>query len=544
MLDYAKDYVFNKGYSVIPLIPKDKRPMVKWDIFQKRRPNEDELRKWFSGTNNNIGIVAGEISNLSVIDLDGKEAVDFFKNGHKMPPTPVVKTGKDHGYHIYCRYNPGLRNFQTRTDLPHIDLRSEGGYVVAPPSIHPNGKTYRWIGDPKSGDTCEEVPAWFLDLVSPPLKGAYNTSIYNNNNLSVHVVGNDRTTSTTSDHIDHKLFSDGRRDEDLFHVANAMVKGGLETEYARNVLNILINSWGEHDPKWAESKIISALKRSEVKHSNVAADVRDWVLTTSGHFSTTDCQHSTTLTTKQEKKAANMALLRMLEEGLIERCGKRNGCFKRIEKVEETNWCDVEVETIPIFYPFGIDRLVYTLPKSIIVLAGTSDAGKTAFLLNMVEKNCEKFTIRYFSSEMGPMEIKDRLNKFGYPAYFWRGKFHFYEKAADFASAIHPNDINIIDYLEIEDFTQVAIQIREIFDKLNQGICIIAIQKKFGSDLARGGELSMEKARLYINLDPGELRIRKAKNWKSEVNPCGLIKNFKLVQGHKIMEDPRGWYRK
>ena len=95
--------------------------------------------------------------------------------------------------------------------------------------------------------------------------------------------------------------------------------------------------------------------------------------------------------------------------------------------------------------------------------------------------------IRYFTSEMGPAELKSRL------AYFddtstaeWKG-VHFYERTHDFAAVIDPDGLNIIDFLEVtEDFFLVGRFIRDIFDKLNKGVAIIAIQKDYGRELGRG----------------------------------------------------------
>lgn len=144
-LDYAKMYL-NKGFSIIPLKPKDKRPAIpSWKEYQHRRPTDEELVKWFGNeSQNNIGIVTGAISRLAVVDLDSKEAVEFAKE-NDFPLTPLVKTGKDYGYHAYYKYREGVRNFQKRDDLPGIDLRGDGGYVVAPPSIHPSGHQYQWV---------------------------------------------------------------------------------------------------------------------------------------------------------------------------------------------------------------------------------------------------------------------------------------------------------------------------------------------------------------------------------------------------------------
>ena len=142
-LEWAKWYVA-KGFSIIPIRPEDKKPAIEtWKIYQKHKPTEDNLKIWFgNGSQNNIGIVTGKASGIAVVDLDSNRAVEYAKT-QNFPPTPLVKTGK--GYHLYYSYKEGVRNFQKRDDLPDIDLRGDGGCVVAPPSIHSSGKQYQWV---------------------------------------------------------------------------------------------------------------------------------------------------------------------------------------------------------------------------------------------------------------------------------------------------------------------------------------------------------------------------------------------------------------
>jgi archaellum biogenesis ATPase FlaH len=150
-IEYAKAYV-SRGFSVIPLKPADKKPAIEWLQYQHRRATEEELEQWFgNGSQNNIGIVTGKISGIAVVDLDGEEAIQL-ANENDFPLTPSVKTGK--GYHFYYRYKDGVRNFQKRDDLPGIDLRGDGGYVVAPPSIHPSGQKYQWV----EGEGLDDIP--------------------------------------------------------------------------------------------------------------------------------------------------------------------------------------------------------------------------------------------------------------------------------------------------------------------------------------------------------------------------------------------------
>lgn len=138
------NYYLDRGFSVIPLLAKDKKPAISWAEYQKRRPTRDELRTWFSEGDYNIGIVTGKISGIVVVDLDSEEALKYVED-HNFPPAPMVKTGK--GYHLYYKHpkDREVRNFQKRDDLPGIDIRGDGGYVMAPSSIHPNGEVYEWV---------------------------------------------------------------------------------------------------------------------------------------------------------------------------------------------------------------------------------------------------------------------------------------------------------------------------------------------------------------------------------------------------------------
>ncbi|MBT9165309.1 MAG: Regulatory protein RepA [candidate division WS2 bacterium] len=142
-LEYAQ-YYLSKGLSIIPLKERDKTPAIQsWKEYQTKKPTTDKLGEWFADNlANNVGVITGRISGIAVVDLDSPEAVRFARD-NKLPPTPLVKTAK--GYHCFYRYRDGIKNFQKRDDLPGIDLRGDGGYVVAPPSIHPTGKRYEWV---------------------------------------------------------------------------------------------------------------------------------------------------------------------------------------------------------------------------------------------------------------------------------------------------------------------------------------------------------------------------------------------------------------
>ena len=152
---------YRKGLSIIPLNKGEKKPSIKWEEFQKHRATEEELRSWFK-QDRNFGIICGEVSqNLVVFDFDEAESVNFvFSDFEKIKnKTMVVRTGK--GYHIYFRTKKPVPSSK-RTHL-HLDIQSEGKYVVGPGSLHPSGAIYNSIGSEAISEMDDYTG--FLDLI-------------------------------------------------------------------------------------------------------------------------------------------------------------------------------------------------------------------------------------------------------------------------------------------------------------------------------------------------------------------------------------------
>lgn len=143
------------GFSVIPLRRGDasKKPAVEWKKYQDEYPSDLELIRWDAGSYN-IGIVTGRLSNVVVVDIDGEAGIETLKRFGGFPSNiPRVKTAK--GWHFYFAYPEGLdfelRGFAGKTIsgevLEGIDLRAEGNYITAPPSVHASGHKYYWDRD-------------------------------------------------------------------------------------------------------------------------------------------------------------------------------------------------------------------------------------------------------------------------------------------------------------------------------------------------------------------------------------------------------------
>lgn len=123
------------GFNLMPLQKESKTPIqgVSWDHLKTNKYTGD-----FPSTCN-IAVICGSISdNLFVVDCDHGSLYDDFKEYHDK--TRIVKSGK--GYHFYFKaqgFLPPSKKFDDKR-LRHIDIKSEGGYVVSEGSIHPDTK--------------------------------------------------------------------------------------------------------------------------------------------------------------------------------------------------------------------------------------------------------------------------------------------------------------------------------------------------------------------------------------------------------------------
>lgn len=158
------------GMRIIPLHAKNKVPIPKeWQ--HKATTNEKTIRTWaLTNKNCNWGLVTGAGSGVFVVDIDpkagGNESWEKLLKKHKIPETVQCKTGSG-GTHYYFKMpkNRDIRNSASKVG-PGIDIRGNGGQVVIPPSIHPNGTVYEWVsGFSPSNVSVAKAPKWLLTLL-------------------------------------------------------------------------------------------------------------------------------------------------------------------------------------------------------------------------------------------------------------------------------------------------------------------------------------------------------------------------------------------
>jgi hypothetical protein len=167
-LAYAK-----QGFAVFPLAPRSKQPLISaangGHGLHDATTDLEMIRSWWTEhPRANIGLRTGV--SFDVIDLDGEAAVDALeqaRDGRQRISGPVVATAK--GFHYFVR--PTGHGNRAGV-LPGVDFRGAGGYVAAPPSVHPSGVRYRWIIHDQLGP----APSWLVDLIGPQREPALNGS--------------------------------------------------------------------------------------------------------------------------------------------------------------------------------------------------------------------------------------------------------------------------------------------------------------------------------------------------------------------------------
>ena len=255
LIKAAKEYL-SMGFSVVP-VGQDKKPINHWKEFQERLMTEGEAEVLFARRETTgVGIVTGKLSDLFVLDVERGADMSQIPT---LPPTLVCLTGGG-GKHHYFRYPEGhvIKN-SARKIADKMDIRAEGGYAIAPPSLHPSGKRYSWE-DPKMLVRASILPApdWLLDLVKKPLKKQLDSQ---------------------------SLFAgvdEGRRNESAASIAGKLISYLPEKDW-ENVAWPLTLAWNDRNrPPLQERELrsvfesISERERKSSNHQEPAHDGRLW----------------------------------------------------------------------------------------------------------------------------------------------------------------------------------------------------------------------------------------------------------------------------
>ena len=272
------------------------------------------------------------------------------------------------------------------------------------------------------------------------------------------------------------------------------------------------------------------------------AIVEQWISLTKGQFNVRDIWSEVGIESPEGKKHLRTILDRLEDKGVIRHLDKGFGNYRSVDsQAIKIDWEGADPNaTVPLLFPFGEHEFVKIFPKSIIIVAGSKQAGKTAYLYNFIKLNMPEYAIDLFNSETGPEQMKERFLSLGITA---SSSFNVYERYDNYADVIDPDRISVIDYLDMNsEVYLVGAEIDAIFRKLKGGVVVIGLQKpppsvvfnaKTGKktiierDLAYGGGFTAKRAILYITMGSNKLKLLHVKSPKQKkINPQNMTWTF------------------
>lgn len=163
--ELAAEYV-DSGWSILPVRPEEKRPfMTNWLQYTKVRATHEMVDNWLTTlAGAGVGAVTGRISGMIVLDVEHDCPFPIEELLKKYPTQMVSRSGSG-GYHLFYQYPVGVSKVANRVRIfEGADLRADGGFIVLPPTRHPNGNRYEWVKRGAMG----AFPLVLLDLKSGP----------------------------------------------------------------------------------------------------------------------------------------------------------------------------------------------------------------------------------------------------------------------------------------------------------------------------------------------------------------------------------------
>jgi len=284
------------------------------------------------------------------------------------------------------------------------------------------------------------------------------------------------------------------------------------------------------------------------------AVIEEWISLVDGKFNVRDIWHEVGIETPENKTHLRVILGRLQTKGIISANGG-GGKYRKLDtELQVVDWQKADPnKVLDLKFPFGEHNFAKIYPKSIIIVAGSKNAGKTAYLYNFIKLNMDKFVIDLFNSETSPEQMKERFAPLDIPV---PAPFAAYQRYDNFADVINPDHISVIDYLDLNsEVYLVGAEIDALFRKTRTAV-IIALQKPpptvtivkgikklIERDLAYGGGFSAKRAVLYITMGKNKLKLLYVKTPKQpKINPDNMTFTFEIADDGIHFEKIQRYY--
>ena len=396
-LEKAFDYVHNAKVSIIP-VGADKRPMVEWKEFQTRYATDEEIAKWSEFPGVQLGIVTGKLSNLTVVDVEkGGDASFLPQSG------TIIETGGG-GAHFYFAYCEDMKNKARIRDL--VDLRSEGGYVVAPRSVSNKGE-YRLVQQGPLG----EFPAEFFEEAKRPTR--YGGDIF------------EAVPTTKSEIENYQGYGAGQRNDEITRYIGHVLSRIHPAKWDTEAWNIIVEANKKNVPPLSDHELTTSY--NSIKNTEITNNPRRWSERNVAPTKNWDAQDE-------------------LGDGRIM-------LMSEVAKLQH-----IEIDAYhPLGFPiFDTEIMGGAIPGDLISIAGMSGEGKTSFAMNLAKNFVQSGgAVLFFSYEMLVQFVWEKFKNMGMrddealyaPFKNITGNVEWIEKKIKEAKQSHDVKFVVIDHL-------------------------------------------------------------------------------------------------
>jgi putative DNA primase/helicase len=285
MLDTALAYA-GRGWPIFPCVARGKRPLTSHGLKDASMDPVVLHEWWKRWPAANIGLVTGIASGLVVLDVDPRHGGDAslaqLEQVHgTLPDTPEVLTGGG-GRHLFFKH-PGriVRNDAGKKLGPGLDIRGDGGYVVAAGSFHPTGRVYEWVNEHHPKDIgLADLPVWLLARLT--ISGGKIQSIESPEHCELITEGQRNTTLASYAGI---MRARGMEKEEIFAALRAINRGRCAPPLSEIEVRAIAESIGRYALPKPRSPVAGLkggerikLVADEIKHANHFAKSIDGTL--------------------------------------------------------------------------------------------------------------------------------------------------------------------------------------------------------------------------------------------------------------------------
>lgn len=443
------------GWSLVPVRANTKIADIEKDWQKKEHKNISEWRDWLkSGLN--FGINGGEISNITIIDIDTKKVPQELQP--YLDTTLMQTTPK--GYHLFWKYDPTLPTVNLRSksggDLP-VEIRSNGSQTVIYPSIV-EGKD-RFFNDKEIQPMPEGLKIWLNQFITPndaKIETSINEDIKPNAQINEadftfeKLNGNRNNTFLQFGGILRKYHPIKEVERIMNLVNNAFIDKALPQKEIKAMIREL-GKYGSADINLIQKNVLEYLQKHE------EATSRDLV----------EC-------VKAERKDIQEALAQLIQE---QKVYKQKTLYKAIKDVEWKSTFIDDIKTLSYQIPY-FDSYAQFREGDQIVIGGNPGTGKTHLAMNFVRKFVEQGITPYYYGT----ESKSRYLQIALELGLKEGDFFWATGYEPSKIELKDNSVTIIDWLDIAEFSETA-QIYKLLQKQldkHSGILIVFSQLNNG----------------------------------------------------------------